>query len=168
MSAVSGEAVSGEAVSRDRDGGDWLVDATLAPLADGSLAPLYAGAAAGDLTLPFCVACGLAVELEQRACDGCGATEIRWRPVERVGTVHAVTTVHRAEPGLIRAADPYHVLDVEVASGHRLVMATVVPTGPAPAIGSSVTVTFRDVGGVAVPSARPSAPVPPAETEVSP
>ncbi|WP_261574921.1 Zn-ribbon domain-containing OB-fold protein [Frankia gtarii] len=132
---------------------DWLVDAALAPLADGSLAPLYAGAAAGELTLPFCAACGLALELEQRACDGCGATDIRWRPVERAGSVHAVTLVHRREPGLVRVTEPYPVLDIELASGHRLIMTTLTATGSAPAIGRPVTIGFRHVGGVAVPAA---------------
>ncbi|KQC38306.1 DNA-binding protein [Frankia sp. ACN1ag] len=130
-----------------------MVDAALAPLAGGSLAPLYAGAAAGELTLPFCAACGLALELEQRACDGCGATDIRWRPVERAGTVHAVTLVHRREPGLVRVTEPYPVLDVELTSGHRLIMTTLTATGSAPAIGRPVTVGFRIVGGVAVPAA---------------
>ncbi|EIV91850.1 Zn-ribbon domain-containing OB-fold protein [Frankia sp. QA3] len=135
------------------DAEDWLVDAALAPLADGSLAPLYAGAAAGELTLPFCATCGLALELEQRACDGCGATDIRWRPVERAGTVHAVTLVHRREPGLVRVTEPYPVVDIELTSGHRLIMTTLTATGSAPAIGRPVTVGFRVVGGVAVPAA---------------
>ncbi|WP_261561561.1 Zn-ribbon domain-containing OB-fold protein [Frankia tisae] len=132
---------------------DWLVDAALAPLADGSLAPLYAGAAAGELTLPFCAACGLALELEQRACDGCGATDIHWRPVERAGSVHAVTLVHRREPGLVRVTEPYPVLDIELASGHRLIMTTLTAAGSAPVIGRPVTIGFRSVGGVAVPAA---------------
>jgi uncharacterized OB-fold protein len=135
------------------DAEDWLVDAALAPLAGGSLAPLYAGAAAGELTLPFCATCGLALELEQRACDGCGATDIHWRPVERAGTVHAATLVHRREPGLVRVTEPYPVLDVELTSGHRLIMTTLTATELAPAIGRPVTIGFRVVGGVSVPAA---------------
>lgn len=151
---------------------DWLVTTSLAPHADGSLAPLYAGAARGELTLPFCGECGLAVELEQRACDSCGSTYIDWRAVERVGVVHAATLVHRREPGLIRATGPYPVLDVEVASGHRLVMTTVTASDAAPVIGQPVAIGFRTVGGVAVPAAHlgpflPASSLPTSETEVS-
>jgi uncharacterized OB-fold protein len=134
---------------------DWLVSADLAPDAgDPALAALYEAAARGELALPFCGSCGLPLELEQRVCDGCDATDVRWRPVEPVGTVHAATAVHRREPGLILTGDPYPVLDVEVGSGHRLVMTTTGPVTDLPAIGQSVTISFRSVGGVAVPAAH--------------
>jgi uncharacterized OB-fold protein len=171
------------------DGGagaaDWLAAPDLAPVVAGdALEPLYAGAAVGRLVLPFCAACGLALELEQRVCDGCESSGVTWRDVPLGARVHAVTTVHRREPGLIRATAPYHVLDVEVASGHRVVMTTVTPTACAPAIGQPVSVGFRTVsgpggpggpGGVAVPAAhvgpadaaRPPQTHPP-EREVNP
>jgi uncharacterized protein len=149
------------------DAEDWLAAAALAPVADGSLAALYTGAADGRLVLPFCAGCGLALELEQRVCDGCARADVAWRDVPPTGTVHAATTVHRREPGLIRATEPYHVLDVEVASGHRLVMTTITATPLAPAIGQPVAIAFRTIGGVAVPAARLIAGHPP-ETEVSP
>ncbi|MCU1612703.1 MAG: hypothetical protein JWO98_243 [Frankiales bacterium] len=130
---------------------DWLLDPSLAPSTGGRLAPLYAGAAEGRLTLPFCAACDLPLELEQQVCDGCGRDDVAWRDVAAEGTVHTVTVVHRRETGLVRAEDPYPVADVELTSGHRLLMAGRRPSAP-PAIGTPVTVSFRFLGGVAVPA----------------
>jgi uncharacterized OB-fold protein len=131
---------------------DWLVDDSLAPRTGGALAPLYAAAERGELALPHCNACGLALELEQLRCDACDAADVVWRSVARLGVVHAVTTVHRLEPGLVRASQPYHVADVELASGHRLIMTSATAITRPPRIGAAVTVSFRRVGGVAIPS----------------
>lgn len=146
------------------DGEDWLVTAALTPtLAGNPIEPLYRGAAGGELVLPFCAACGLPVELDQQVCDGCdggdgggpdGGEAIAWRAVAPTGVVHAATTVHRREPGLIRTTEPYQVVDVEVSSGHRLVTTTVAATAEAAAIGQPVSISFRTVGGVALPAVR--------------
>ena len=138
---------------------DWLLTAELAPDTTDVLAPLYAAAAEGQLRLPHCGACGLALDLEQRVCDGCDANTVVWRPVEPTGAVHSVTVVHRREPGLVLADGPYPVVDVELASGHRLVLAPVEPGTPAPAIGDPVSIGFRRLGDVTVPGfALPSRP----------
>ncbi len=89
---------------------DWLCGDELAPSTAGALAPLFSAAARGELVMPFCDACGAVLELEQAVCDGCGGGA-RWQAVERRGTVHASTLVHRLEPGLLRATAPYPVLD---------------------------------------------------------
>jgi hypothetical protein len=60
--------------------------------------------------------------------------------------------VHRLEPGLIVATVPYHVVDVELASGHRVLMTTSIATDRSPAIGDPANITFRRVAGVAVPA----------------
>ncbi|MBW0103999.1 Zn-ribbon domain-containing OB-fold protein [Pseudonocardia sp. KRD291] len=130
---------------------DWLLAPGLAPDPADSLAPLYTGAAADELHLPHCAACGLALELEQRVCDGCGGAEVIWRAVAPAGTVHSVTVVHRREPGLVLAEEPYPVADIELASGHRLVLAPVFPGTAPPAIGDPVAIGFRRLGEVAVP-----------------
>jgi uncharacterized OB-fold protein len=132
---------------------DWLVAPELAPdPADPDLAPLYAAAARQVLEMPFCGKCGIPLELEQSVCDSCGAASRQWREVLRAGTVHAATLVHRREPGLIVAATPYPVIDVELASGHRLVLTTTQACPHAPAIGAPVEIAFRTVGAVAVPA----------------
>jgi uncharacterized protein len=135
---------------------DWLVVPELAPSTAGRLAPLYEAAADGRLVLPFCASCALPLELEQQVCDGCGATGTAWRDVAPQGTVHSVTVVHRREAGLVLTDAPYAVADVELASGHRLLMAGRRPADP-PRIDEAVTITFRHVGDVAVPAFdRPS------------
>ncbi|HEY6494181.1 MAG TPA: OB-fold domain-containing protein [Trebonia sp.] len=140
---------------------DWLVGPELAPdAADPVMAPVYESAARGALALPFCAACGTPLELEQYVCDGCGASaEIgtpgrEWREVPLAGTVHAATLVHRREPGLIVAMRPYPVIDVELDSGHRLVLTTATPSGQAPDIGAPVEIAFRTIGAVTVPAVR--------------
>jgi uncharacterized protein len=140
---------------------DWLVAPELAPdAADPVLAPLYAAAAQGVLALPFCAACSLPLELEQYVCDGCGASaEVgtagrQWREVRPEGTVHAATVVHRRERGLIVAPGPYPVIDVELASGHRLVLTTATASSHAPDIGTAVAIAFRTVGDVSLPAVR--------------
>jgi uncharacterized OB-fold protein len=134
---------------------DWLVAPELAPdPADPDLAPLYAGAARGVLVLPFCAGCGVPLELEQSVCDLCGAPGREWREVPRTGTVHAATLVYRRERGLIVAAAPYPVIDVELTSGHRLVLTTTQACEHAPAIGAPVEIAFRAVGAVALPAVR--------------
>jgi uncharacterized OB-fold protein len=135
---------------------DWLVSAELAPAPVGALAPLYEAGSRGSLEMPFCLACDRALELEQSVCDGCGGAGVEWRPVEPAGVVHAVTTVHRRERGLIRTDVPYHVVDVELDSGHRVVMTTLHPSATGPVIGDAVRIGFRSVGGVAVPAVIPT------------
>lgn len=140
---------------------DWLVSDSLAPSTDGALAPLYEAAGQGELAVPFCGACNTPLELEQLRCDICGSAAVTWRVVERRGTVHSVTTVHRREPGLIVAVVPYHVIDVELVSGHRLLMTTSAPIDRSPAIGDPAEITFRRVAGRAIPAlAVPTLAVP--------
>ncbi len=134
---------------------DWLATDALAPSTAGALAPLYTAAAEGRLALPFCGACGSVLELEQDVCDSCEAAAVEWRDVEPAGTVHSVTRVHRREPSLIRTDSPYHVLDVQLASGHRLVLGTTRPTGRTIRIGDPVRIGFRTVGGIQLPAADP-------------
>jgi uncharacterized protein len=156
--------------------GDWLVGPDLAPdVADPVMAPLYEAAARGALALPFCAACETPLELEEYVCDACGASaEIgtagrEWRDVPLAGTVHTATLVHRREPVLIVATGPYPVIDVELTSGHRLVLTTVTPTEQAPDIGAAVEIAFRAIGDVSLPAVRASRPHhPPEATEEVP
>lgn len=134
---------------------DWLLDPALAPdVEHDPIRPLYDAAARGELALPFCSSCDLALELEQHVCDGCGGATRTWRDVERRGVVHSSTMMHRREPGLIRTDDPYPIIDVEVSSGHRIVMTTAAPSSSAPPIGASVRIAFRTLGAVSIPAAQ--------------
>lgn len=132
---------------------DWLLDSALAPAADDDvLAPLYGAASRNELVLPFCAACALPLELDQEVCDSCGNAESDWRTVDPRGIVHAATLMHRYEPGLVRGGVPYPIVDVELTSGHRIVMTTVQPANTAPPIGTAVRIGFRRLGDVAIPA----------------
>jgi uncharacterized OB-fold protein len=135
---------------------DWMLSPQLAPTPDDDpLAPLYAGAAEGELVLPFCSACDLPLELEQQVCDRCASPAPAWRRTSPRGVVHSVTMVHRREPGLVRATAPYPVADVELRGGHRLVVGALRPLDTPPAIGDPVAIGFRRLGGVALPAFEP-------------
>jgi uncharacterized OB-fold protein len=132
---------------------DWLLDSALAPTVDDDvLAPLYRASARNELAMPFCAACALALELDQEVCDGCGHSERDWRTVDPLGTVHAATLMHRREPGLVHGVAPYPIVDVELSSGHRMIMTTVQPADTAPPIGAAVRIGFRHLGDVAIPA----------------
>jgi uncharacterized OB-fold protein len=114
---------------------DWLLDSALAPGPEhDALAPLYQATSRHKLALPFCKKCAQPLELDQEVCDDCGGTEHDWRTVELRGIVHAATLMHRREPGLVHAEGPYPIIDVEMASGHRLVMTTAQPADTSPTI----------------------------------
>lgn len=132
---------------------DWLLDSALAPEPEhDALAPLYLATSRGELALPFCAGCAQPLELDQEICDHCGGAEQDWHTVELRGTVHAATLMHRREPGLVHAGAPYPIVDVELASGHRLVMTTTQSADHPPAIGGGVRIGFRRLGGVAIPA----------------
>lgn len=137
---------------------DWLLSAELAPNVENDpLRPLYDAAARGELALPFCASCTLTLELEQYVCDGCGAQQPDWRVVAPEGVVHSSTVMHRREPGLVLTDAPYPLVDVELTSGHRLIMTTLHPDPTAPAIGTAVQVAFRRLGVVHIPAMANSA-----------
>jgi uncharacterized OB-fold protein len=137
---------------------DWLLSAELAPdVEHDPLRPLYDAAARGELALPFCASCALPLELEQCVCDGCGGQHRDWRTVALEGVVHSATVMHRREPGLVLTDAAYPVVDVELASGHRLIMTTLHPEPTAPAIGTAVRVAFRRLGTVHIPAVANSA-----------
>jgi uncharacterized OB-fold protein len=132
---------------------DWLLDPTLAPAVENDpLAPLYRAATRNELALPFCAACAQPLELDQEVCDHCGDTEHDWRTVDPRGAVHAATLMHRREPGLVHAQAPYPIVDVELDSGHRMVMTTAQPADTAPPVGTLVRIGFRRLGDVVIPA----------------
>lgn len=132
---------------------DWLLAPALAPDTDDALLrPLYEATGRGELALPFCSSCDLPLDLEQEVCDGCGGLHRAWRTVDLVGEVHTATVMHRREPGLVVTEGPYPIADVELTSGHRLIMTTARPATTAPAIGATVSIAFRRVGDVSVPA----------------
>lgn len=136
---------------------DWLLDPSLAPSAENDpLVPLYEASSRNELALPFCSACAQPLEFDQEVCDRCSGSERDWRTVDLEGVVHAATLMHRREPGLVHAQSPYPIVDVELTSGHRMIMTTVRPADAPPAMGAHVLIGFRSLGGVRIPAIEPS------------
>jgi uncharacterized OB-fold protein len=132
---------------------DWLLDPALAPTTENDpLAPLYEASSRNELALPFCTACAQPLEFDQEVCDRCSGSECSWRTVDLRGVVHAATLMHRREPGLVHAQSPYPIVDVELTSGHRMVMTTAHPADTTPPIGRGVRIGFRPLGGVLIPA----------------
>ncbi len=133
---------------------DWLLDAALAPAAgaDDPLRPLYEATARGRLAMPFCTGCSQPLDLDQAICDRCSTGDTDWRTVELLGVVHSATVMHRREPGLVNVRHPYPIADVELSSGHRLIVTTTHPAEHAPMIGTAVRIGFRRLGGVSIPA----------------
>jgi hypothetical protein len=52
----------------------------------------------------------------------------------------------------VHAQSPYPIVDVELSSGHRIVMTTAQPSHVAPDIGATVRIGFRLLGDVAIPA----------------
>ena len=52
----------------------------------------------------------------------------------------------------MHASAPYPIVDVELTSGHRLIVTTVQPSTATPAIGSIVRIGFRRLGDVSIPA----------------
>ena len=63
----------------------------------------WAGASAGELRLPFCVACGRANWYPQAACSSCEGTFFAWRAVSGKGTLFSYSVVRH--PFLPQYAD---------------------------------------------------------------
>lgn len=147
---------------------DWLLDPSLAPdVGEDKLGPLYSAALSGRLAMPFCADCATPLDLDQHVCDNCGSARTLWRTVESAGIVHSVTVMHRREPGLVRSGAPYPILDVELTSGHRLIMTSRDRTDTVFRIGDEVRIGFRHLGGVAIPAALPVLPVRHAEEAIA-
>jgi hypothetical protein len=83
-------------------------------------------------------------------------TELAGQGDHRIGVSNrkgiGAPDLHRRGPGLLRTPGSYHVIDVQLSGGHRVIMTTSRPVEAAPADGDPVEVTFRQVGSVSVPA----------------
>jgi uncharacterized protein len=113
--------------------------------------PFWDGCRAGELRYQACGACGRVQFYPRALCAGCGGTDLGWRRSRGVGTVHAVTVVHRAPTAAFRDDVPYAIALVDLDEGVRL-MANVVGGDPeGVAIGDRVRVVFEARGEVTLP-----------------
>jgi uncharacterized protein len=71
-------------------------DFPLPDLSDERTAEYFAGAARGELVLPWCDACGQLVWYPERRCPACSGESFTWTPVSGRGQVFSWTVVRRA------------------------------------------------------------------------
>ncbi|MES2716127.1 MAG: OB-fold domain-containing protein [Pseudomonadota bacterium] len=87
---------------------------------DSSASPFAQGLAAGVLRYQRCEACALALTGQRFACTGCGSTRLAWCDAAGLGTVYAVSAVHRAPTEAWRALAPYTLVLVDLDEGPRV------------------------------------------------
>ena len=93
----------------------------LPDVGDPLMAPFWEGTRAGQLRLPFCIACGAAQWPPRPTCHACNHVEgFEWRGVEAAGVVYSFFVSYRAFHPAFAAQLPYAVAAVELAPGIRV------------------------------------------------
>jgi uncharacterized OB-fold protein len=108
-------------------------------------APYWDGAAAGELRIPFCDACGASNWFPEETCGACGAAAFTWRTMSGRGTLFSWVVVHR--PFLPQYADDIPFVPALVAlddAPEVRVPTRIVDTDPESlSFDMAVTVAFR-------------------------
>ncbi|VXB61347.1 Zn-ribbon domain-containing OB-fold protein [Aeromicrobium sp. 9AM] len=66
------------------------------PVIEPDAEPWWDAAGRGELTVPYCEACGRPFWYPRGFCPRCGSTGVVWRPATGEGTVYSYTVVRRA------------------------------------------------------------------------
>ena len=82
--------------------------------------PYVDGLAHGLVRYQRCTACGTAQRLARYACTACGSRELHWHDGSGLGTVFAVSRVHRAPTDEFKALAPYDLVLVDLNEGARV------------------------------------------------
>lgn len=89
------------------------------PDPDGTAAPFWQGAAAGELRVQQCVQCGHHQHYPRKLCIRCGG-EPAWQPTSGRGTVYTFTVVRQFGLPPFRDELPYVVAMIELEEGVRM------------------------------------------------
>lgn len=133
---------------------DWLMDPAARPSGEPPLEEFLEAAAAGSLSMPFCSLCDRPLDIDQVRCEGCCEGRPTWRQVDLTGRVLAAIEMHRFEKSLVRSTAPYQLVEVELVSGHRLIVSTDEPTSRKYQAGDAIDLGLVEVGGQNVPRIR--------------
>jgi uncharacterized OB-fold protein len=82
--------------------------------------PYLAGLRRHALRYQQCDACTAVQTLTRLACASCGSAQLTWKDSLGIGTVYAVTQVHRAPSDEFRAIAPYTLALVDLDEGCRV------------------------------------------------
>jgi uncharacterized OB-fold protein len=112
-------------------------------LPDPDSEPYWQGAATGELRYRRCTSCDAAIFYPRSLCSACGAPDPAWQVSAGLGTVYAVSVVHRAPPAFSGQA-PYAVLLVDLDEGFRMMSRFVNGAPDTISVGDRVQVIFED------------------------
>lgn len=119
--------------------------------------PYWDGAAAGELRLPRCRACGTAFFHPRSICPSCSSTDIEWFRASGRGRLHSYLILQRP-PAVFEPGVPFAIAVVELDEGPRLMSNIVgVPNDPEHLVlDMLLEVVFDQHGGVAIPKFTPA------------
>lgn len=130
------------------------------------LRPFWAGAAEGELRLPWCTGCRRMHWYPVGPCRRCGAADVAWEAVAGTGTLHSWTVVHHAFLPELAPLTPFApaLVALDADPDVRLVTRVVDVDHHRLTVGLPLEVTFRPMrfpgvdGEVTAPFFRPSGP----------
>lgn len=112
------------------------------PRPDADSRPYWAAAAAGELQIQYCTACGQPRFYPRLLCPHCHSAEHRWAAASGHGTVYSFTVIRRAPLPAFADDVPYIVALIDLDEGVRM-MSTVRAEPSQLTIGTRVQVQFR-------------------------
>jgi uncharacterized OB-fold protein len=128
----------------------------LTPKATPETAPFWEGAAAGELRIQRCDACGRHYFYPRRFCRYCHSADVRWTTVSGRARLDSYTINHRPIPGTESLSPVIAIVQLE--EGPRM-LTNIVGVEPDPAalvLDMSLTVDFEPRGDMNVPVFRPA------------
>lgn len=101
----------------------------------------------GKLAVQKCVPCDKAFYYPRAVCPSCLGSDIKWIECSGRGTIYSHSTMRRGEP--------YTIAYVTLEEGPQM-MTNIVDCAPEDiSIGQAVSVTFKEIDGIATPMFRP-------------
>jgi uncharacterized protein len=146
-----------------------MIDGMLLPRPDDDSAPFFEFAAAGELRIQRCAACGRRRMPPQPMCPNCGSLDVEWERMSGRARVWSMVVAHLPLLGAYEAQSPYNVVVVELVDDPAIrLVGNVVTAADAPLdsvdphsieIGDEVEVVFAparsdDEGDIVLPRWR--------------
>jgi uncharacterized OB-fold protein len=118
--------------------------------------PFWDGAAAGELRIQRCLACGKPFFYPRTLCPNCGSEDVEWFTASGRATLYSYVINHRPARGFEDDA-PYAIAVVQLAEGPRMMTSIVgVPATPeALVLDMPLKVAFEQRDDMAIPVFAP-------------